>query len=286
MKMVHFIPPSQRKLAMLAAQAESAPVLIIGASGTGKGAIAQWIHSNSPRAAKALIATTRNASLASQILSARGGSIIITEIAEWPLAEQKVLLQFLQSKSVPHPNNPQTRVLVNARIIATTSHRLEARAQGGLFNIELLEKLNVFRLEMPPLCRRTAEFEDIALGILFEITRELHKEHVREIDADAWERLRAYDWPGNLRELRNVLRISVIAAQGDRLEAKNLPDFGHNRVDFHATREEFEKTYILELLRTFNWEIDTTCRMARMDKTTLLSKMKKYEINVAETSIP
>jgi DNA-binding NtrC family response regulator len=164
---------------------------------------------------------------------------------------------------------------------------LEGRAQGGLFNPELLARLNVFRIEMPPLVRRMEEFEDITLGILGEITRELHKAYLRTISPAAWEALRAYEWPGNLRELRNVLRMAVVSARGDQIETHDLPAFGSDRIDFRATREQFEKIYLLELLRTFDWEVDRTCQMARMDRTTLLAKMQQYGIDPSqESAIP
>jgi DNA-binding NtrC family response regulator len=280
MEMVHFIPSSQRRLALLAAQADSAPALIYGGSGTGKGAIARWIHSNGPRAAKAFLVAKQDRPLSEQILDAQGGTLTIPEMGEWPLSEQKALLGFLKTKSISVTNSDGTSTprLVNVRIIGTTSQALEGRAQGGLFNIELLEKLNVFRIEMPSLTKRLDEFDDIVTGIVGEITREIHKEHLRKLSQESWERLRAYDWPGNLRELRNVLRIAVTAAKGDQIEVSDFPDFGYERIDFRATREQFEKVYLLELLKTFDWEIDKTCRMTRIDKSTLLSKIKHYGI--------
>lgn len=280
MEMVHFIPSSQRRLALLAAQADSAPALIYGASGTGKGAIAHWIHTNGPRAARVFVTATQNKPLATQILEAQGGTLTIPEMGEWPLSEQRILLGYFKTKSVPHPEGSGMPVLANVRIIGTTSQSLDGRAQGGLFNIELLEKLNVFRIEMPPLSKRMEEFDDIVLGIMGEIARELHKEHLRTLSQEAWNRLRHYDWPGNLRELRNVLRLAVTAAKGDQIEFTDLPDFGCERIDFRATREQFEKIYILELLKTFDWEIDRTCRLTRIDKNTLLSKMKHYGITL------
>ena len=80
MEMVHFIPPSQRRLAMLAAQADTAPVLIYGASGTGKGAIARWIHQNGPRATRPCLTATHDRPLSAQIPEAQGGTLLITEI--------------------------------------------------------------------------------------------------------------------------------------------------------------------------------------------------------------
>jgi DNA-binding NtrC family response regulator len=278
MEMVHFIPPSQRRFAMLAAQADTAPALIFGGSGSGKGAICRWIHANGPRATRPLVHANPKLPLVRQLPQAQGGTFVIDEIGEWPLGEQRALLTFLKTKSVPHPDNDGMPMLLNVRIIATTSQALEGRAQGGLFNAELLAKLNVFRIEMPALSKRGEEFDDIVLGIVGEITRELHKEHLRGLSAQSWTALKHYDWPGNLRELRNVLRLAVVAARGDQIEATDLPEFGHDRIDFRATREQFEKIYILELLKTFDWQIDKTCRMTRMDKSTLLTKMAQYGI--------
>jgi DNA-binding NtrC family response regulator len=278
MEMVHFIPPSQRRLVMLAAQADTAPVLISGASGTGKGGIARWIHENGPRVSRPFVVARHDQPLSAQIPLAQGGTILIPEIGEWPLAEQKALLTFLKTKSIAS-DNPVVPMLLNVRVMANSSQTLEGRAQAGLFNPELLQKLNVFRIEMPPLSKRSDEFEDIVLGIIGEITREIHKEHLRGPSAEAWDGLKSYGWPGNLRELRNVLRLAVVAAKGDHIETFDLPALGSDRIDFHATREQFEKIYILELLKTFDWELDRTCQMSKMDRNTLLTKMQRYGID-------
>ena len=278
MSTVYFIPPSQRRLAMLAAQADLAPVLVSGAAGTGKSAIARWIHANSPRAARPLVTAKHEKSLTEQIKQSQAGSLFIPEIGEWSLSEQKILLIFLKTKSVPAAQDTDVPMLLSVRIITTASQALEGRAQGGLFNTELLEKLNVFRIEMPSLAKRD-EFEDIVAEVLAEMTRELHKEHIRTIGDEAMTALRNYDWPGNIRELRNVLRIAVLASMGDSINESDLPDFGHHRVDFRATREQFQKVYITELLKSNDWQIDETCRTTRMDKETLLAKIEQYGIN-------
>ena len=250
MEMVHFIPASQRRLALLAAQADSAPVLIYGATGTGKGAIASWIHSNGPRTSLTCITAQPSIPLTSQILDSKNGTLVVPEIGDWPLSDQTDLLLYLRTKSVPHPQNHMP-MIARARIIGTTSQPLEGKAQGGMFNRDLLEKFNDFRIEMPPLSKRVEEFEDIVVGLTGEITRELHKEHLRDLSPLAWQSLRAYDWPGNIRELRNVLRLAVAASKGSRIETFDLPDFGYSRIDFRTTREQFEKIYITELLKTF-----------------------------------
>lgn len=278
MEIVHFIPPNQRRLCMLAAQAESTPVLIVGATGTGKSAIARWIHSNGTRSVRRCITASKDHSLAAQIAEARGGTLVVPEVGSLPLSEQKVLEVFLTSRTIPHPSDNGTNMLINVRVIATSSQSLEGRARGGLFNNELLRKLDVFRIEMPELRKRTSEFEDIVNGIVSEITREIHKEHVKELSPSVWKLFREYEWPGNLRELRNVLRMAVVQTRGDMITENDLPEFGHDRVDFRATREDFEKIYITELLKTFGGEVSKACQVSRIDKKTLVAKIKKYGI--------
>lgn len=247
MNMVHFIPPCQRRLAMSAAQDDSTPALIYGANGTGKSAIARWIHGHGPRAAFPFIAASPDQPLAECMKLAQGGTLLISEISEWPMGAQKQLLDYLVSHAIVSAESSDVKMLLRVRIIATASHSLESRARAGLFNSELLEKLNVTRIEMPALSQRCEEFEDIVLGILGEITHALHKEYLREISKEAWRRLQLYNWPGNIRELRNVLNLAALAAEGDRIETTHLPAFENEQADFLATREQFEKVYLLEL---------------------------------------
>ncbi len=277
MEMVHFIPPSQRRLALLAAQADPSPVLIHGSSGTGKGAIARWIHENSPRAGLPFISADRSKPLAAQMPKAQGGTFYVDEIGENSLSEQKLLVDAITLRSIPHPENPQLRMLINVRIMVSSSQSLDSRAAGGLFNADLLEKLSVYRVEMPELSSRE-DFVDVAEGLLGELVREVHKEHLKKVSPEAWKRLRSYDWPGNLRELRNVLRLAVLASQGDEITTTDLPAFGHEQTDFRSTREEFEKIYLLELLKSFDGEIERACKMARMDEETFRAKLERLGI--------
>ena len=277
--MVYFIPSSQRKIALSAAQADEEPVLVIGGSGTGKGALAKWIHQNSPRAALPCLISTRERTLAEQIRDSNGGTLILDDITNYPVSEQLVLLNFLKTKSVPHPQKdrgPAVPMIVNVRIIATSVPQIESRARAGMFNDELLLRLSKNRIEMPALADREDEFEDIAMGILQEITHELHKEYIRGFSEVVWRKLREYDWPGNLRELRNVLRMAAVSCETERVEVKDLPDFGHDKINFQATRSEFEKIYLSELLKSFQHDLDKVARAARMERIILLEKLKRH----------
>lgn len=282
MEMVHFIPSSQRRIAMQAAQDDAAACLILGSSGTGKGAIGRWIHQNSPRSMRPFAIANHDAPLIKQIPAAQGGTLMVTEIGEYGLGDQKVLLDFIKTRSVPHPDNPALKMLANVRIIATTSQSLEGRAQGGVFNAELLEKLSRFRIDMPNLSQRADEFQDIVASLLDEIRYELHKEHVRSVTSEAMRQLQAYEWPGNVRELRNVLRYAVVHCQGDRIELAGLPDLTQDKVDFRATRETFERIYLVELLKSHHWQLDKVTRTSRISKNVLLDKIKHLGIELPE----
>lgn len=279
MSMVYFIPSSQRKIALSAAQAEDEPVLVIGGTGTGKGALAKWIHKNSPRAAQTCVLATRERTLSEQIRDCKGGTLIIDDITNYPVSEQMVILNFLKTRAIPQASAkgaPPVPMIANVRIIATAVPQIDSRARAGMFNDELLLRLSKNRIEMPNLAEREDEFEDIAMGILQEITQELHKEYIKGFSETAWRKLREYDWPGNLRELRNVLRMAAVGCETERVEMKNLPDFGHDKINFQATRSEFEKIYLSELLKSFNHDLDKTARAARMERITLLEKLKLH----------
>lgn len=275
--MVYFIPSSQRKIALSAAQSDDEPVLVIGGTGTGKGALAKWIHKNSPRAAQICIMATRDRTIAEQIRDCNGGTLIVDDIANYPVSEQMVVLNFLKTRAVPQTQKGvNVPMIANVRIIATAVPQIDSRARAGMFNDELLLRLSKNRIEMPNLAEREDEFEDIAMGILQEITQELHKEFIKGFSETAWRKLRDYDWPGNLRELRNVLRMAAVSCDSERIEMRDLPDFGHDKINFQATRSEFEKIYLSELLKSFNHDLDKTARAARMERVTLMEKLKLH----------
>jgi DNA-binding NtrC family response regulator len=280
MEMVHFIPPIERRMAMQAALSDQLPALILGSSGTGKGAIAKWIHRNSPRALKPFVTARLETPLYEQLPLAREGTLLVPEITEFPLGEQLRLLEFLKNKTIPHPHSSSLRMLVPCRVIATSSHGIEKRAEAGLFNAELLAELSAFRIEMPDLALRSEEFEDIALGIFSEITHELGKDYLRTISAETLVQLLDYHWPGNLRELRNVLRIAVLTATGERIEARDLPDFKRERVDFRASRDQFERVYFTELMRNAGGDLKRAAESTRMEPETLRARLQALQIQV------
>jgi DNA-binding NtrC family response regulator len=262
MEWVHFLPLNQKNLLDTLSQDAQRHTLISGAPGTGKGQIARWIHFNGPRASKPMMIGHHRFALAQQLLEARDGSLVLQEIGEWPLSDQKAVLQHIQKGQ-------------GARIIATTDQNLEKRSLAGLFNSELLSLLAQNRLEMPALSKRSTEFEPITQILIQELSREIGKPSP-EVSESAWRKLKAYDWPGNLRELRNVLKVALTTCQGGKIEEKDFPQFGYDRTEFHATREAFEKTYLEELLKTCQGNVQRAVELSGIPQSTMLAKIQKY----------
>jgi DNA-binding NtrC family response regulator len=274
MDWAELLPESQKdRLSAAAAQAHPC-VLIAGAPGTGKGQIARWLHLNSPRAKGSMIVAHHLKSLSEQLREANAipnSTLILQEIGEWPLGDQKALLLHLQSAQAGDASR--------TRIIATTDQNLEKRAAAGLFNAELYRELSKLRIEMPSLASRAEEFETITHTLLAELARELGRTPPTLDDA-AWQKLKAYDWPGNLRELRNVLRIALTTCSAPGaspvLGVKEFPEFGYDRTDFRATRDAFEKTYLQELLRASKGNTAQLAAMTGLSVSTLEAKLKKH----------
>jgi len=277
--MVHFIPPKQRHLVLKAAQDDSLPVLIRGGLGSGKSGLAKWIHNNSLRSTQPYMIYDFDLPLAEQLLRAQGGSLGIHEISRLPLGQQLLLYTFIKTRSIPHTTDPSLALLLNVRIISTTSHDLHSRADNGMFNRELLSELENFYIDMPPLTARQDEFADIVGEILREIAQDLNKGHLREVSEQGLQLLRNYDWPGNLRELRNILRIATIKAKGDQVEGHDLPEFGHHKREFLETRANFERVYLGQILESVNWNVSEAAGLTRMPVDELQSKIEKIGLS-------
>ncbi len=213
-------------------------VLITGETGTGKELIARAIHRNSPRADRALVKVNCAAIPASLIASelfghergaftgatqrrlgrfelAAKGSIFLDEIGELPLETQSALLRVLQEGEFERVGGTQT-LKTDARVVAATNRDLMADVERGAFRRDLFYRLAVFPIEMPPLRERR---EDIP--ILVEYFAAQHGarlgKRIRRVDRGSLERLVAYSWPGNIRELSNVLERAIILAEGETL---------------------------------------------------------------------
>jgi two-component system nitrogen regulation response regulator GlnG len=225
--------------------AQDVPVLITGESGTGKELVARAIYQHGPRA-KAPFLALNCAAIPENLLESElfghekgaftgadrrrigkfeqvsSGTLFLDEIGDMPLALQAKILRLLQEQSFERVGGNET-VRTDVRLIAATHRDLTAWSAEGKFRPDLYYRLGVFTIHLPPLRERGEDLPMLVQHYLRRFRRELGRE-VREVAAEALERLRAYPWPGNIRELQSVLKQALLQASGTVLLTAFLPD--------------------------------------------------------------
>jgi len=221
-----------------------AVVLLRGPSGTGKSVLARAIHAWSPRGPKPL-GIVSCPSLSPELLESElfghakgaftgavrdypgriaaceGGTLFLDEIGDLPLAIQPKLLRFLQDREYERVGESKTRS-ADVRIITATNTDLAAGVERRIFREDLYFRLNVFPIDLPPLRERSEDIEPLAGEMLAFFAGQNHKAGI-EFAPEALAALRAYDWPGNIRELRNAIERAVILCPGGRVQPEHLP---------------------------------------------------------------
>ncbi|MBS1961684.1 MAG: sigma 54-interacting transcriptional regulator [Bdellovibrionales bacterium] len=236
MKWVSFIPAVSRRLVVRAAQFDTEPVYLSGETGSGKSAIARWIHQNSPRGAKPLILFSAGESLAARALEAEEGTLVIQELGNFSPSERTELARFIRTRAVVDGSESGgVRKMVRARVIATG---VEPIGEFSPFDPVFKD----FRIHLPGLGERGAELDDIIDNLLGEMAHELKRDHVRTISSEARAALRAHPWRANFRELRNILRYGILRTRGASVEAAHLPDLKDPQGILLESREGFRAT--------------------------------------------
>ncbi|MFO7787452.1 MAG: sigma-54 dependent transcriptional regulator [Halospina sp.] len=220
------------------------PVLVLGESGVGKELVARAIHAESPRAEQPFVAvncagipadlmeseffghargafTGADRARTGLFGQADGGTLLLDEIAEMPLALQAKLLRALQEGTI-RPVGSDTEQSVDVRVIAATHQNLQARVASGDFREDLYYRLEALALDVPPLRERSDDIERLAMFFLEASLRRSERGDLRFDDA-ALACLRAYDYPGNIRELANVVERAVTFCNGERILPEHLP---------------------------------------------------------------
>lgn len=282
-----------------------ATVLIQGESGTGKGVIARAVHGWSPRTERGFV-TVNCPSLSAELLEselfghkkgaftgamettlgkvnqADGGTLFLDEIGDFPRALQPKLLRFAQDREYERVGDPITRQ-ADVRLIAATNQDLNAMVAAGTFREDLLYRLNVITLELPPLRERSEDIVDLAERFLIRFARD-YRRPARGFDEDACAVLRTYPWPGNVRELRNVVERAVILGRSERLTQRDLSPLGHDatrlglpRAGDAVTLEALERAHIAAVVAT-SPTLDSAAGMLGVDPSTLWRKRKQYGI--------
>jgi len=281
-----------------------ASVLITGESGTGKELVAQAIHEHSPRSAAPFV-KLHCAALAETILEselfghekgsftgamgrregrfkqADGGTLFLDEIGEISPAIQVKLLRFLQERSFERVGGNDT-VKVDVRIIAATNRDLAAEVAAGKFREDLFYRLNVVNIDMPPLRARPSDLLPLANHFLARFAKENGK-HIEGFADDAIARITGYRWPGNIRELENVIERSVVLCDGPRMTAKHLPagmapvTKGAIRIP-GSTLDEVERHVILATLEACGGKTAAAAQMLDISVRKIQYKLHEYGV--------
>jgi formate hydrogenlyase transcriptional activator len=298
-------------------------VLIHGETGTGKELIARAIHKRSPRGERPLVKVNSSAISAGLVESelfghvkgaftgaierhvgrfavADQGTIFLDEVGELPLETQVKLLRALQEQEFEPVGSNQT-VRVDVRVIAATNRDLEEAVRAGTFRADLFYRLNVFPIRVPPLRERVSDIAQLAMFFLSRFAKKFGRP-IHTIPAATMDRLVAYSWPGNIRELQNVIERAVVLSRGSALELDGelLPDVdrpgsahgaGASRprragaappaAGLASALEETERSLIVAALDQARWVVEGAqgaSKILHLHPNTLRSRMAKLGI--------
>jgi two-component system, NtrC family, response regulator AtoC len=302
-------------------------LLITGETGVGKEHLAKVIHAESPRAAGPFIAVN-TAALPEQLLEselfghkqgaftgatrsrrgafeqAHGGTIFLDEIGEMPLHLQAKLLRVLQDYEI-RPVGAEKSTWVDVRVIAATNRDLEDEVAGGGFRKDLFYRLSVVTLRIPSLRYRREDIPSLARRFIMNFKHKIGRD-VRQISEPAMKALCRYDWPGNIRELMNVIERSMLLCKSDEISPQDLPSVFHTEDIFSLTHPNGEKTapsnwkgktlaevqqdimdeveelYLRMVLTKCQGRINKAAQLAGLNPRGLYNKMKRLGLNKEE----
>jgi two-component system response regulator HydG len=284
-------------------------VVIQGESGTGKEYAARALHLQSKRKDKPFVAIDCGAlskELAAselfghvkgaftgaltdkkgQFEAANGGTLFLDEVGNLSYEVQMKLLRALQERVV-QPLGSTKNIPVDVRIISATNDDLLQSVSKGVFREDLYHRLNEFKIQLPALRDRGQDIE-LFINHFMDLSNEQLGRKVKHIAPAAKNLLVKYDWPGNLRELRNVIKRMVLLSPGDTAEVTSLPDemilaVNHSprpqTSDLKAQNEVNEKALIIETLVKVKYNKSRAAKLLNIDRKTLYSKMERYEID-------
>ena len=291
-------------------------VMITGESGTGKELIARAIHERSPRASGPFVAvncaavpatlieselfghirgafTDASSSRRGLFAEANGGTLFLDEIGELPPALQPKLLRALQERKI-RPVGGDGEVAYDARIVTATNRDLEADVEAGRFREDLLYRIDVVRIELPPLRMRGRDVLLLAQSFVEHFATQSGRA-VDQIDPAAAQRLLDYAWPGNVRELENCIERAVAMARLDRIIVDDLPDKVREHLPERIvladadstglpTLEELERRYIARVMKAMGGNKTRAARTLGLDRRTLYRRLEVPGPDAAEAT--
>ncbi|MBN2577220.1 MAG: sigma-54-dependent Fis family transcriptional regulator [Deltaproteobacteria bacterium] len=283
-------------------------VLVTGESGTGKELVARALHDRGPRSSGPFVAlncaamtdslleselfghargafTDAKDSRVGLFVKAGSGTLFLDEIGDMPPGMQAKLLRALEARTV-RPVGSDSEVPFRARIIAATNHDLEAAVEEGRFRQDLYFRVNVIRIHVPPLRARGGDTLLLAQSFAGKLAKRLGK-NVTGISSPAAERLLAYPWPGNIRELQNAIERAVALTRYENIVVEDLPESirdykrapllpsGDDPAEF-LPMHEIEKRYILRVLEAVGGNKTTAAQILGFDRRTMYRKLDRF----------
>jgi len=277
----------------------SSPVIITGESGTGKELIARAIHSNSQRKFFPLVSVHCGALTESLLESelfghekgaftgamfnrkgrfemADGGTIFLDEIATISPKMQVELLRVLESKTFVRVGGNKD-ITSDFRIICATNRDLKKMLKNGTFREDLYYRLNVVNINIPPLRDRIDDIPMLVDHFIKKYCTSMSR-NIISINQAALKRLEKYDFPGNVRELENMIERAIVIGNEKEIRLKDLPyekDVAGHDID---SLNDLEKKYIIRVLEKYDWNISRSAKVLKVDRVTLYNKIKKYDL--------
>ncbi len=285
-------------------------VLLLGETGAGKGVLARWLHRHGRRSGEPFV-DLNCAGLPRELLeselfghekgaftgavsskpglleAAHRGTLFLDEVGDMDLSIQARLLKVLEEQRFRRVGDVRER-RVDLRLISATHHDLEARVKDGSFREDLYYRIAAIPLRVPSLRERREDIVPLALGILARLTADLGRPDMN-LSTTAADALMAHDWPGNIRELRNILERALLLARGTVMDAGLLhlyrptaPDPGGS-ADYpvELTLEELERRHIERVLKHHGGRVERAAAALGMSRSTLYEKIKRYQLEVA-----
>ena len=279
-------------------------VLITGESGTGKELVSRALHVRSRVKDREFLAVNMGAlpadlaeaqifghekgafsgaerSREGLLRAVRGGTVFLDEIGDLPMSCQAKLLRAIEAREVL-PVGADRPVPVDFRLIAATNRRLDDLIKEGRFRQDLFFRLNVFRIELPALRARREDIPDLVTHFVQRHARDLGR-RPPAVGNDAMRRLIEYDWPGNVREMSNLIERALILCSGDTIGPEHLPGelFGDatTPTDLRSAVQQFERTHITTVLSTVGGSRERAASLLGVDPATLYRKLVKYQLS-------
>ncbi len=289
----------------------SSPVLITGETGSGKEICARFLHRNSARSREPFVAVNCAAIPAelmeSELLGhekgafsgahalhrgyaerARSGILFLDEIGEMPLGLQAKLLRLVEAREF-HRVGGETSVPFGARVVCATNSDLVSEARHGRFREDLLYRIDVVRIDLPPMRRRPADLPWL-MDLFFEQLKGDGQINIRGFSTLAYDAALEHAWPGNVRELRNRIERALALARGDWVMpadlfpevAERVASEGNERATLAEVRDAAERRQIERVLKETGRQVGETARLLGISRTTLWEKMRRLDLGAVE----